>query len=68
MKAKITKKTKFSEVLEGNPEMADFLMEKGMFCIGCPMAMEENLEDGALAHGIKPEKLIKEINKKLEKS
>ena len=64
---KITKKIIFSELLEKHPESVETLMESGMHCIGCPMSMQETLEEGALAHGIDPEKLTEEINKKLGK-
>ncbi len=65
VKMKITKKTKLSDVLMDNPEAANLLMEAGMHCVGCPMAMQENLEMGCLAHGLEGkeiEELIKKIN------
>ena len=40
-------------------------MESGMHCIGCPMAMEESLEQGAEAHGLDVDELVEKINKKL---
>lgn len=61
--AKITKKTKFSEIMK-NEKAAEVLMEKGMYCFGCPMAMQETLEQGAEAHGLDADELISEINKK----
>ena len=39
---KIIKKTKMSKVLEENPKAAKLLMEAGMHCVGCPMAMQES--------------------------
>ena len=63
---KITKKSKIIEVIQENPEAAEILFKSGMGCIGCPMAMQETLEDGCLAHGMKAkeiEKLIKRLNK-----
>ena len=65
-KTKITKKTKFSELMQKHPEAIEVLLSKGMHCIGCPASAMETIEDGAKAHGIKPEKLVKEINKKIE--
>lgn len=59
--AKITKKTKFSELDE---EAKEALSSRGMHCFGCPMAQFESIEQGAEAHGIDAEDLIKEINKK----
>jgi hybrid cluster-associated redox disulfide protein len=64
---KITKKMSFAEIMQKAPGAAEILMEKGMHCMGCPMAMQETLEQGALAHGLDPDKLIEEINKKLKK-
>ncbi|GAG22358.1 unnamed protein product [marine sediment metagenome] len=61
----ITKKTKFSELMEKHPETAKLLFEKGMHCIGCPMAQAETIEQGATTHGINPDKLVKELNKKI---
>lgn len=66
MKKKVTEKEKFSELLEMHPELNEFLFEKGMFCVGCPMGSSESLKEGALAHGLDPKKLIKEINEKLK--
>ena len=63
---KITKKTKFSEIVK-DKEAAEMLMEKGMHCFGCPMAMQETLEQGAEAHGLDIEKILKELNKKKKK-
>jgi hypothetical protein len=40
-----------------------------MHCIGCAMANEESIEDGAKAHGLKDDdisKMIKEINTKIK--
>ena len=54
----------FSEIIEKNPEAIGILMEKGMHCIGCGMATMETLEQGALMHGMNPDELVEEINKK----
>lgn len=35
----------------------------GMGCLGCLAATVESIEEGALAHGIDPDKLINELNK-----
>jgi len=66
-KGKITKEMSFSEILEKSPESAEILFEAGMHCCGCPMSANESLEQGAIAHGIDPDKLVDEINIKLEK-
>jgi len=63
---KITKKTKLSELLGENEEAAELLMSSGMGCLGCPMAMQETLEEGCKAHGM-TDKDISELVKKLNK-
>lgn len=65
---KINKKMSFSEIMEKFPKAAEVLFESGMHCIGCPMAMQETLEQGALAHGLKPDELTEKINKKIGKN
>jgi len=65
-KQKITKKMNFSEIMEKYPEATEVLFESGMHCIGCPMAMQETLEQGAIVHGINPDEIVEKINKKLK--
>jgi hybrid cluster-associated redox disulfide protein len=61
-KKKITKDMTFAELIESDPKAAMKLAEQGLFCGGCPMAQFETIEDGARAHGVNVEKLIKELN------
>jgi len=62
---KINKKMSFDEVLKKHPETAEVFMEEGMYCIGCPMSNDETIEQGSLAHGINPDKIVEKLNKKL---
>ncbi len=62
---KINKKMSFTEIMEKHPEAAGVLFEKGMHCIGCPMAMSESLGEGCLAHGLNPDEIVDELNKKI---
>jgi len=66
MAKKISKKISFSELIEKHPESIEVLLESGMHCVGCPMSMQETLEQGALAHGLNPDELIKKLNKKID--
>ena len=63
----ITRKSKFSEVLEdGKEKAAEILFKAGLHVIGCPMTAQENLEDGCMAHGMADkdiDKLVEELNK-----
>ena len=64
---KITKKTKMSKILEEKPKAAKLLIDIGMHCVGCPMAMQETLEQGGEAHGLNKkdiDKLVRALNRK----
>ncbi len=60
----ITKEMTINELIEENPEMLEKLGNIGLGCGGCPMSQIETIEDGALAHGIEPEALLKELKSK----
>ncbi len=64
---KITKEMTFSEIVQKAPDSIEILFKHGMHCIGCGMAGMETLEQGAQAHGLDPDKLVQEINKKMIK-
>ena len=64
---KITSKTKINTLLNKNPESAEILFEAGLTCVGCPMAANETIEQGCLAHGMTKKQineLIKRLNEK----
>ena len=64
---KINKTIPLMELMQKHPEAAEVLFSRGLGCIGCPAAMMETLEQGCLAHGIDPDEVVKEINKKIKK-
>jgi len=64
---KITRKTKINALLNKKPELAEILFEAGLTCVGCPMAANETIEQGCLAHGMNKkdiDELIKRLNRK----
>jgi hydrid cluster protein-associated redox disulfide domain len=58
----ITGDMTITEIVEKYPKTADVLLSYGMHCFGCMAARYENLEQGALAHGIDVPKLLKDLN------
>lgn len=66
-KKQITKDMTFAEVLQKYPKAAPIFMKHGMTCIGCPFAAQETIEQGCKAHGLDPDKIIAELNKKITK-
>lgn len=62
-KGKITKGMTFAEVVSKYPKVTKVFLKHEMHCIGCPVAMQETIEDGAKSHGISVKKLVEELNK-----
>jgi len=61
-KEKITKDMTFAEVVSKYPKTTNVFLKHSMHCIGCPIAMQETVEQGAKAHGIDVKKLVEELN------
>lgn len=51
------------EAVNLDPRAREVFARYGMGCLGCLAATIESIEEGALAHGIDPDKLINELNK-----
>jgi len=58
----ITKEMHISEVVEKFPQTVEVFLRHGLMCFGCALARFENVEQGAMAHGISVEALIKDLN------
>ena len=58
----ITKDMSLDEIVREHPESIRVFLSHGLMCIGCPAARFENLEQGAVVHGIDVETLIKDLN------
>jgi len=61
-RAKITKEMNIDEVIKKYPETVEIFVKNGFHCIGCAVASFESIEDGAKAHGVDTNKLVKELN------
>ena len=64
---KITKKTVLGEVVMNHPETAAVFFKYGLPCAMCHLAFNETVEQAAKSHGIKLNKLLKDLNKATEK-
>lgn len=63
----ITKDMSIIEIVSKYPETVEVFSAYGMGCIGCMAARFENLEQGAMAHGIDVNKLVDDLNAKIKK-
>lgn len=59
----ITKEMGIMEIVEKYPVTVKVFSEYGMHCLGCMAARFENLEQGALAHGIDVDQMVQDLNK-----
>ena len=59
----ITKEMGIMEVVSQYPETVEVFVNAGMGCLGCAAARFENIEQGALAHGIDVDALMEGLNK-----
>lgn len=64
----ITKEMSIIEVVQKYPETVEVFRKYGMGCFGCAAARFENIEQGALAHGIDIDALMADLNKAVQKN
>jgi len=62
----ITKEMAIGEIVTKYPQTVRVFLTHGLMCIGCAAARFENLEQGATAHGIDVEALLKDLNAAVE--
>jgi len=58
----ITKEMSIGEVVQKYPQTSKVFLRHGLMCFGCAIARFENVEQGAVAHGINVEALMKDLN------
>jgi len=66
-KQNITKEMAIGEVVSKYPDTIEIFMNHGLHCIGCAAAHFENIAQGCEAHGIDADRLIKDLNKAIQK-
>ena len=62
---KITEDMMVSEILDLNENLDAVFHRHGMYCLGCPGAVQETLQDAAEAHDIDVKVLLEDLNKAL---
>ena len=58
----LTKNMPIGEVVEKHPETIPVFLHHGLMCFGCAIARFEDIEQGAIAHGIDVDALMKDLN------
>ena len=63
----VTKESIIGDILDAEPETAQFFFEIGMHCLGCPASRGESIEEACMVHGTDADELVKKINAFLSK-
>jgi hybrid cluster-associated redox disulfide protein len=58
----ITKDMPIGDVVQNYPQTIEVFLKHGLMCFGCAIARFENVEQGAMAHGINVDTLITDLN------
>ncbi len=58
----ISEEMPIGEIVEKHPQTVEVFLRHGLMCFGCAVARFENLRQGAIAHGINLELLLKDLN------
>ena len=58
----VTKDMLIGEILDGDRGTAQFFLNMGMHCLGCPSARGESLEMACEVHGVDVDELVADIN------
>lgn len=59
---KIDKDSIIGDVIDMDAGTADFFLEIGMHCLGCPSSRGETIEQACEVHGTNADELVKKIN------
>ena len=68
MSAKITRDMTFHQILQLDTRVAGVLGDFNLGCVGCMGAMNETLEQGAMAHGIEKLNMVASSQKQVRTS
>lgn len=61
----VTKTSIIGDILDAAPDTAQYFLEIGMHCLGCPASRGESLEEACAVHGVDPDALLNKINSHL---
>lgn len=61
----ISKDMLIGELVQMNEAIPAMLMKAGMYCLGCPSAQGESLEEACMVHGIDCDSLVENMNQVL---
>ncbi len=63
---KITKDMCIGDILDMDVGTAEYFLEMGMHCLGCPASRAESVADACTVHGVSADELIEKLNNYFE--
>ncbi|MBE6906687.1 MAG: DUF1858 domain-containing protein [Ruminococcaceae bacterium] len=57
-----TRDTLIGEVLDSDMSLAEYFLDMGMHCLGCPASRGESIEEACEVHGVDCEELLEKLN------
>lgn len=61
----VNKDTVIGDILDHDRTTAEYFLEMGMHCLGCPASRGESIEQACMVHGVSVDELIGKLNKHL---
>lgn len=58
----VTKDTIIGDILDFDDTTAEYFLEMGMHCLGCPSSRGETIEQACTVHGTDADVLVKKLN------
>lgn len=59
----VTKDSLIGDVLDFDRTTAEYFLEMGMHCLGCPSARGESIGQACEVHGVNADELVEKLNK-----
>ena len=64
----IAAEMRIGEILQKYPQTLNVFLRHGLMCVGCAVARFESIHQGAQAHGIDVDALIKDLNRAVQQA
>lgn len=61
----VTKDMLIGDILEMDQSTAEYFIEMGMHCLGCPASLGESLEEACMVHGVDADEMVQKLNEHL---
>ena len=59
----VTKDMLIGEILDADRGTAEFFLNMGMHCLGCPSARGESVGQACMVHGVDADEMVEKLNK-----